>query len=177
MAVVRFFTVLLTVGRCFIYGKGVAAQRGFNIFDSKCAVCHSGPEFTTPSPILLALRSELPAETCSACGYATALHYDTSGLHWLGCTGVAARLRLGKMVSRPLRDTEVWGDQHPGVSLALLDALDPDVTVRADSPCTAAHNPQACGAIGSGEVGCDAQPVTARTWSAVKELYRVHSAP
>ena len=84
---------------------------------------HSGPELTAPSPILLALRGSLPAETCAVCGFATALHYDTSGLHWIGCTGVPARKRLGTMVSRPLQQIETWGDQHPGVSLALLDAL------------------------------------------------------
>src|SRR5688572_20314460 len=72
---------------------------------------------------LQALRGSLPAESCAACGQPNALHYDTSGIYFVGCHGVAARRAVSGLVSRPLRDVAEWGDQHPSVSSAIRDAL------------------------------------------------------
>lgn len=72
---------------------------------------------------LLALRGELPAATCAACGEPNALHFDTSGFHFLGCAGVPSRKALARLTQRPLRDTAVWGDAHPTVSAAIRDVL------------------------------------------------------
>ncbi len=88
----------------------------------------SGELAVDPSPqhaatVLRALRGELPAGTCTGCGEPTALHYDTSGLAYIGCDGVASRKALKALRSRPMRDTFVSGDEHPLVSAALRDAL------------------------------------------------------
>ena len=70
-----------------------------------------------------ALRGTLPADTCNACGHPVALHYDTSGILYVGCQGVASRLALRTMTDRPLRDVITYGDAHPVVSAAIRDAL------------------------------------------------------
>ena len=49
-----------------------------------------------------------------------------------------------------------------------------DVSVRSNSPC-AGNRPAGCDRIGAGEVACEVQAVEARTWSAVKSLYRPDS--
>jgi hypothetical protein len=72
---------------------------------------------------LLALRGDLPAQSCAACGEATAYHYDTSGILFIGCHGVMARKRLHAMKTQPMTDLTVWGDQHPVVSATVRDAL------------------------------------------------------
>lgn len=72
---------------------------------------------------LMALRGELPAATCNACGQPNAYHFDTSGCLFLGCHGVLARRRLEALKRQPMRDLTVWGDQHPAVSATLRDAL------------------------------------------------------
>lgn len=73
--------------------------------------------------IMQALRGSLPAETCSACGQPNAYHMDTSGVYWVGCQGVPARLALKGLINRPLRDVQEWGDTNPAVSSAIRDAL------------------------------------------------------
>ena len=82
----------------------------------------TAPGITEPI-YLRALRSELPADTCAACGKPIAYHYDTSGCLLVGCDGVAARERVGQLVLRPLTFTEQYGDTYPAVSRALDDAL------------------------------------------------------
>jgi hypothetical protein len=72
---------------------------------------------------LLALRGDLPAQACSACGEPQAYHFDTSGFLFLGCAGVMSRKRLAAMKQQPMRDLTVWGDQHPTVSATIRDAL------------------------------------------------------
>ena len=51
-----------------------------------------------------------------------------------------------------------------------------DVSVRSDSPCAPGRTPQGCDGIGAGIVGCEAQAVEPRTWSAVKSIFR-HGVP
>jgi hypothetical protein len=84
---------------------------------------HSEPIELAPPPHLLALRGELPANTCAACGEPMALHYATDGCLWVGCYGVSSRKALEAMVPRSLRDATVWGDAHPMVSAAIRDLL------------------------------------------------------
>lgn len=83
----------------------------------------SEPITVAPPPHLLALRGELPAATCAACGEPNALHYDTSGYYFVGCHAVPSRKHLAVLSQRPMRDTTVWGDAHPGMSVAIRDAL------------------------------------------------------
>ena len=49
------------------------------------------------------------------------------------------------------------------------------VSIRTDSPCAAGNHPwaPACGLVGAGTVECEAQAVEPRSWSAVKQLYRL----
>ncbi len=97
----------------------------------------------------------------------------------------AGRLGLG---------TETWiccdlfgnaaGDIPPGINGGgniaqdpLFCAQDPvgsgDVTIRADSPCAPGSNQvPGCAVIGAGAIGCTGQPVTSKTWSQVKNLFR-----
>jgi hypothetical protein len=82
------------------------------------------PQPGVSDPIYMqAIRGSLPAETCSACGYPNAYHLDTSGIYYVGCHGVPARLALKGLVNRPLRDVAEWGDDHPAVSSAVRDVL------------------------------------------------------
>jgi hypothetical protein len=46
-----------------------------------------------------------------------------------------------------------------------------DFTLRADSPCAPDGNPD-CGLIGRDGVGCEATPVAAASWGAIKAMYR-----
>jgi predicted outer membrane repeat protein len=76
------------------------------------------------------------------------------------------------------------GDTPPGINGGGNFALDPlfcspdpvgsgDVTIRADSPCAPGTHPvPGCASIGAGAVGCTGQPVTAKTWSQVKNAFR-----
>jgi len=82
------------------------------------------PQPGITEPIYLrALKGTISADTCSACGHPNAYHLDTSGVYWVGCHGVPARVALKGLVNRPLRDVAEWGDDHPAVSSAVRDVL------------------------------------------------------
>jgi hypothetical protein len=71
----------------------------------------------------MALRGTLPAEHCGGCGEPNALHMDSTNSLFVGCDGVQARRVMAAMMRQSMRDTTVWGDQHPKVSSAIRDAM------------------------------------------------------
>jgi hypothetical protein len=74
-------------------------------------------------PHVQALMGKLPSESCAACGEFNALHFDTSGFHWIGCVGVSARKHIAQLISRPLGTSTEWSDVYPTVSAAVRDGL------------------------------------------------------
>lgn len=83
----------------------------------------SAPLLRAERPHVLALRGELPADSCAACGQPIALHYDTTGNASIGCVGVLARKRLAQRTPQSLHNLTVFGDIHPEVSEAVRDVL------------------------------------------------------
>jgi len=59
-----------------------------------------------------------PYPACAGCGEQTDLHYDTSGLFWIGCAGALRRRALGLVNGERLVVT-----RHPEVSQAVRGAL------------------------------------------------------
>lgn len=72
-----------------------------------------------------ALRGELDADTCSGCGEAIALHYDTTGCLLIGCLGAAKRRQLGLMERRSA-SMLTFGDPHWTITRRLQWALQTD---------------------------------------------------
>jgi len=79
--------------------------------------------FVTDPVHVQALKGNVPADTCAGCGLHMGLHYDTSGIYLIGCTGALKRQQLGLT---EIRGFGVPGDAHPAVSRRLQWALETD---------------------------------------------------
>ncbi len=79
-----------------------------------------------PRPLLTdpihvqAMRGDMDHDGCAACSEPMRLHYDTSGIFWIGCDGALRRRSLGLV---GIGDEFILGDQHPAVSEAVRSYL------------------------------------------------------
>jgi hypothetical protein len=108
---------------------------------------------------IIALSSEGEGFLCDTSGRELVLSccdiYGNDGGDWVGCIADQYGVN-GNICEDPL----FCGDQNP----------DEPFTLRDDSPCAPAGNPE-CNLIGAWGVGCDT-PVEGTSWGPIKAMFR-----